>query len=364
MENQLKSVKAVIQETIFKDFQFEEQNRKNVHLLIKSNKAKTKTDNWKQRTKHRLQGILVTIAYCAMLIVISSIIIHYVESPSENMANIPAKNVYPKQGDLAEKDNPKPQSGNVLTKSIYKNETYFFQLSIPESWLNVVQVEELEYGVRFFYTGSDGVQQDLVTIVTQKKSERLKFIYEGGPDPSTDIALLGELVYRYYTPLDLALTNDENIQEYGKLNQEIKTAIKSFNFIDQHNGFIGETPYIYGFSPQFMALYGFEVNTPDKWQNLFKIEESETEMKFLFNKPGAQSEEVFSILILNENEWNNLKTNINEEKVYREITTKDGKVFIATIVKENPYIEEEYFYPFEMLRNEAELVLETFQFLE
>jgi hypothetical protein len=360
MDNRLKTVKAEIQETIFKDFQFDERKRQKVHQLIHSSKAKDKVVHWKQRTKYRFQGLLTVFAYCVMFFVISSVVIQYI---NDDATNSPGQMKNSEQNVVENPLDGKLVAKNVLTQKLYKNNTYSLQLTIPDSWLNRVQVEEMEYGIRFFYTGSDGNTQDLITIAVEKLSNRLKSIYEGGPDPSTEIAVLGDFVYRYFTPLDLVLTNELDLQEYSKLSEELTNVMSSFQLVNK-TGFVGETPYIYGFTPQFNDIYGFEVNIPKKWQNLYKVEVSEKEMKFLFQKPGAEPAEFLSILTIKQEDWNHLQMKKKEDKEYTEITRKDGVSYIASVVNVNPYEDGEFLYPFEMLRNESKFVVESFQFLE
>jgi hypothetical protein len=359
MEDQLKNIKSSIQETTFKDYQFDSRNRQEVFQRLRK-RNNFKFGNRKQLIQNRFRGLLTALAYCGMLLVISSIILNYFDKQTSTIPNAdpnPGK-VVPQNSAL------KPVTGEILIKNEYRNEKYAFKLFLPDEWIKVVWVEDTKDGVRFFYVGEDGYNQDLLRVDVVKIADRLKFLYEGDPDPSTEFAVLGEVVYRYSTPLDLALSSEEDIQKYGELNSQIPSVMQGFAFIDNKSGLIGETPYIYGFTPQYNELHGFEVNTPNKWQNLFQIKETETEMKFLFQKAGVEPTEFLSILYLSQNEWSNLQLTNNKENDFTVITSKDDTVFVAKTVKQNPFQESALFYPYEMLKIETKYVIESFQFLD
>lgn len=359
MEDQLKNIKSSVQEKTFKDFHFDSRNRQEVfHKLRNGNNLKSRYRV--QLIQNRFRGLLTILAYCGMLLLISSIVSNYVDKSTSIRPN-----ANPNHGEVVTQEPIiKPEVGEILTKNEYVNDMYSFKLILPGEWIGVVWVEDTKGGVRFFYVGKDGYNQDLLRVNVEKIEDRLKFLYEGGPDPSTEFAVLGDGVYRYSTPLDLALSLEEDIQKYGTLNSQISSVIQSFAFTDNKSGLIGETPYIYGFTPQYNQLHGFEVNTPNKWQNLFHIKETETEMKFLFQKPGAEPTEFLRIMFLSQNEWSNLQSTSNEEKEFTFITTKDDIVYVAMTVKQNLFQESELFFPFEMLKTEAKFVIESFQFLD
>lgn len=353
MEDKFKNIKSEIQNTTFKDFEFTSSHRQAVIQQLKTGK---KVDKKKSNFQLRIPGVLSILAYSGMIVLISSILINYLEGPTHST---------PPRGEVTQKpsDNPITDQGEgVLTEIEYENKKYSFKIDVPENWLNVVWVEELDYGVRFFYKGQDNYSQDLFTINVEKVSERLKFLYDGGPDPSEEVGLLNDKVYRYSQPLDIALSLEEDIAIYGKLFEAVPSIIQSFTFTND-GGFIGNTPYIYGFTPHFNEQHGFEVNTPNSWENLFEIESTDKEMKFLFQKEGMEPTEFLSFLFLTQDEWNNIQSS-SEEKEYTEITQKDGIIFVASINKVNPFGDPAQFYPYEMLRTEAKLVIETFQFLD
>jgi hypothetical protein len=359
MEDKLKNIKSSIQENTFKEYQFDSANRQEVFRKLRK-RNKSKLVNEKNRIQNRFGGVLTILAYCGMLLLISSIVLNYFDKPNSTMPNAD-----PNYGEVEIK-NPvqKPATGEILTKNVYINNKYSFKLFLPDKWIKIVWVEDTKEGVRFFYVGEDGYIQDLLRIDVEKIENRLKFFYEGNPDPSTDFAVLGDVVYRYSTPLDLALSLEKDLKKYGELNSQIPSVIKGFTFMDNKSGLIGETPYIYGFTPQYNQFHGFEVNTPNKWQNLFQIKEMETEMKFLFHKAGVEPTEFFSIVFLNQEEWSNLQLSKNEEYDFTVITSKDDTVFVARTVKQNPFQESELFFPYEMLKIESKYVIESFQFLD
>jgi hypothetical protein len=363
MDDQLKNLKSTLVQDLYKDFQFDAKNRQEVFNKIK-NTTEFRKINRKERAQNRFRGFLTAAAYCGMFLFISSLLVQYFDSSQE-----PNRSAHtnPNPDNHAVIDNDpvvQPELGVLLESTIYKNEKYSFELTFPEDWKDNVRVEELESGVRFVFPSQEDYLQDLFRIDVQKISDRLKVLYEGGPDPSTDIAVSGEFVYRFSTPLDLNLTSEEDFQKYDKLRVLIPNILKSFAFIDSKSGLIGDTPYIYGFTSHYNEKYGFELNTPNKWKNLFEVKNTDNSMQLLFTKPGAEPTEFFSILFLNNEEWNALKASTNGEKDFTEITSKDGIIFVASITKENPFQEPELLYPFEMLKNEAHLLIETFGFLD
>jgi hypothetical protein len=359
MEDKLKNIKSSIQENTFKEYQFDSTNRQEVFLKLRK-RNNLKFGNEKNVIQNRFRGLLTIFAYCGMLLLISSILINYFDKPNSTMPN-----ANPNYGEVEIKDPVlKPATGEILTKNVYKNNKYSFKLFLPDEWIKIVWVEDTKDGVRFFYVGEDGYIQDLLRLDVEKIEDRLKFFYEGNPDPSMDFAVLGDVVYRYSTPLDLALSLEKDLKKYGELNSQIPSVIKGFTFMDNKSGLIGETPYIYGFTPQYNQLHGFEVNTPNKWQNLFEIKETETEMKFLFHKDGVEPTEFLSIVFLSQEEWSNLQLTKNEEHDFTVITSKDDTVFVARTVKQNPFQESELFFPYEMLKIESKYVIESFQFLD
>ncbi|HYK73272.1 MAG TPA: hypothetical protein VEV44_09150 [Pseudoneobacillus sp.] len=366
MEDQLKNIKEDIEESIFKDFQFGPEQRQAVFRRLKGHEYKEKPNLLKKIFHHRFRGVLTILAYCGMLTIITTILINYMNEPEQIN---PGHNGVVEQLDNPDKPIVEPPSnildqGSILTESEYIDKTYSYKLSFPENWLNKVKIEKADNGLRFYMTGSDGITQDIVTINIEKVEERLKFFYEGGPDPSKDFARLNGYVFRYFLPLDLALTNEKDVTEFGKLSAEVPTVIKSFAFTDNKSGLIGETPNLFGFTPQYNPKYGFEVNTPNKWKNLFKVEQSEKDMKFLFEKGGGKPTEFLSIKFLTEEDWNNLKSTSNEEIEFTEIAKKDDIVFVAAITTTNHFEDSSLFYPYEMLRTEAKFVIESFQFLD
>jgi hypothetical protein len=361
VEEQLKNLKSVLKESTFKDFEFGSGQRQAVFRKLKHKDLNGKVISEKnnQRHQNRFRVFLTILAYCGMLALITSIVVEYIND---------SDNIVPDNGAVVDNPNNTPVEHSdqviVLTNQVYENEVYPFKLSIPDNWLQKVKLENLDYGIRFFYEGQDGYQQDIFTIHVEKVVDRLKFHYDGGPDPSKEFALLGDYVYRYAYPLDMALTVEEDLLAYEKLVSEIPTIIQSFVFTSKENGFIGETPYLYGFTPHYSEEHGFEVNTPKKWQNLFKIEKSYNEMKFLFQKQGTEATEFLSLMALTDEEWDEIQETKKEEKEYSLITTKDGINFVAVVSKQNPYEETELFYPYEMLRTESSFVIESFQFLD
>jgi hypothetical protein len=359
MDDQLKNIKSSIQDTIFKDYHFDSKNRQEVFHKLR-NRKNLKSENRKQLINNRFRGLLTILAYSGMLFLITSIVLNYFDNSTQTVPNS-----NPNYGEEVVTHDPvvKSDVGQILTKNEYKNDKYSFKLILPDEWVNVVWVEDTKSGVRFFYVGEDAYNQDLLRLDIEKIADRLNFLYEGGPDPSTEFAVLGDNIFRYSTPLDLALSLEEDIQKYGKLISQISSVIQSFTFLDNNNGIIGETPYIYGYTPQYNQLHGFEVNTPNKWQNLFQIVETETEMKFLFQKAESETTEFFSIMFLSQEEWSNLQSTSNEEREFTLITTKDNIFFVAMTVKQNPFQESELFFPYEMLKTEAKFVIESFQFL-
>lgn len=363
MEDNLKNIKEKIKENTFKDLQFGHAQRQAVFRKIKVIENIDKPNLFKQVLHNRFRVLLTILAYCGMLTLITTIILNYVNEP-EPIQSGHSGVVDKPEKPIDEQPSKDLDPGLVLTEREYIDETFSFKLSFPESWINKVKVEKIENGLRFYLMGTDGIPQNIVTLNIEKVEERLKFFYEGGPDPSTDFALLDDHVYRYYLPLDLGLTNEEDITEFGKLSAEVPAVIKSFTFTNNKGGFIGETPYIYGFTPQYNEQYGFEVNTPNKWQNLFTVEESDKEMKFLFQKEGTEPTEFFSIKFLTEQEWKELQSDTNEEIEYTEINRKDNIVFVAANVKLNPFEESGFYFPYEMLRTEAKLLIESFQLLD
>ncbi|MHC0035616.1 hypothetical protein [Pseudoneobacillus sp. C159] len=363
MDDQLKKLKSTLTETAYKDFQFDTKNRQAVFQKIK-NGGDFKKINTKERFHNRFRGLLTVAAYCGMVLLISSFLVKYFDS-SDDPNRSAHKNPDPDNSEVVIKDPSfQPEVGDLLDSTSYKNTQYSFELTFPEEWKDNVRVEKLETGVRFFFPSQEDYQQDLFRIEVQKVADRLKTLYEGGPDPSTDIAVLGDNVYRFSTPLDLALTTEEEIQKYGELSSGLPNIIKSFQFMDNKSGNIGDTPYIYGSTSHYNKQYGFEINTPNKWKNMFEVRNSDKAMQLLFTKPGTEPTEFFSILFLSTEEWETLKSSTNKEQEFREITSKDGIVFVAAIVKENPFQDPELLYPFEMLKNEANLVIETFGFLD
>jgi hypothetical protein len=359
VDDQLKNIKSSVQEKIFKDYHFDSKNRQAVFHKLR-NKNYLKSENKKHLITNRFRGLLTILAYSGMLFLITSIVLNYLDNSTKTMPNS-----NPNDGEEVVTHDPvgKSDVGKIVTKNEYKNDKYSFKLILPDEWINVVWVEETKSGVRFFYVGKDEYNQDLLRIEIEKIEDRLKFLYEGGPDPSTEFAVLGDNIYRYSTPLDLALSLEEDIQKYGKLNSQISSVIQSFTFSNNNSGLIGETPFIYGYTPQYNQLHGFEVNTPNKWKNLFRIIETETEMKFVFQKAESEKTEFFSIMFLSQEEWSNLQSTSNEEREFTLITTKDNIAFVAMTVKQNPFQESELFFPYEMLRTEAKFVIESFQFL-
>jgi hypothetical protein len=353
MEDKLKNIKTDIQQNTFKDFEFTSCHRQAVFQKLKTRK---KADKKKSHFQFRLPRVLSVIAYSGMIVLISSILIHYLDDSSQST---------PPRGEVTQTPSDSPiteMEEGILTDLKYENKKYSFRLEVPEEWLNVVGVEELDYGVRFFYKGKDNYSQDLFTINIQEVSERLKFLYEGGPDPSEEVGVLNDQVYRYSRPLDIALSLEEDIAAYGKLFEAVPRVISSFTFTNE-GGNLGNTPYIYGFSPQYNEQHGFEVNTPKSWENLFKVESSDTEMKFLFQKGSMEPAEFLSFMYITKEEWDRLQSSSSDEKEYTEITEKDGIIFVASTNKVNPFEDAVQFYPYEMLRTEAKLVIETFQFL-
>jgi hypothetical protein len=356
MNEKLKNIKSDIQETTFKDFKFDSVSRHAVFRKIRNNQDEMKDISLKQRIHNRFRGVLTILAYSGLLILTSSILVNYLSEPQ--------KTNHGQEEVVVKEPVGNPKDGMILTNNEYENNTYSFKLAIPDDWVDVVWIQELEYGIRFFYKGEDDSQQDLFTISVEKVTERLKFLYEGGPDPSTDIAILEDSIYRYIRTLDIALTSEIDIAEYGKLKEEVPNVIQSFTFINNKSGLIGDTPYIYGLTVQHNQQYGFDVNTPNNWQNLFKVEESDKEMKFLFQKEESVPTEFLSFMFLTVEEWNEIKTRNSEDKHYTEITEKDGIIFVASTATKNPFEDGELFYPYEMLRNEAKFVIESFQFLD
>ncbi|MFD2445616.1 hypothetical protein ACFSO7_16775 [Bacillus sp. CGMCC 1.16607] len=355
MEDQLKNMKSEIKETTFKDFQFDASMRQAVFQKIKENDMNGNQKVTKKRNHHRFRGFLTAAAYGGMLTLIVSIVVNYMDEPSK---------LEPGHGKVIDKPVESEEQGILLTKNEYESKPYSFKLSFPENWLNKVSIQKLDYGVRFFYTGIDGYQQDLFTIGVQKVEDHLKFIYEGGPDTSKDIGVLGENVYRHLRPLDNALSLEEDIKNYGELMTEIPSVIESFSFTKKNSGLIEDTPFLYGFTPHYNQKYGFEVNLPKKWQNLYEITESNKEMKFIFQKEGAESTEFLTIKFFSTQEWEEIQSSSNEKNEYGEIARKDGTIFAAKIIKENPFEAPELFYPLDMLIIESNAVLESFQFLD
>jgi hypothetical protein len=359
MDDRLKNIKSSVQEKIFKDYHFDSKNRQAVFHKLRNGKN-LKSENRKQMITNRFRGLLTILAYSGMLFLITSIVLNYFDKSPKT---IPNSN--PNYGEevVTHDTVGKSDVSKIVTKNEYKNDKYSFKLILPDEWISVAWIEETKSGVRFFYVGEDGYNQDILRVEIEKIADRLKFLYEGGPDPSTEFAVLGDNIYRYSTSLDLALSLEGDIQKYGKLNSQVSSVIQSFTFLDNNSGLIGETPYIYGYTPQYNELHGFEVNTPNKWKNLFRIIETETEMKFVFQKDESETTEFFSIMFLNQEEWSNLQATSNEEREFTLITTKDNIVFVAMTVKQNPFQESQLFFPYEMLKTEAKFVIESFQFL-
>jgi hypothetical protein len=350
MEDKLKNIKSEIQKNTFKDFEFTSSHR---HAVFQKLKKEGKVEKKNSNFQLRLPRVLSILAYSGMIVLLSSLVINYIEGTPHSS---------PPRGDVI--DAPiKEEAEGILTDTQYENKKYSFRLEVPEEWLNVVGVEELDYGVRFFYKGKENISQDLFTINIEKVSERLKFLYEGGPDPSEEIGVLNDNVYRYSNPLDIALSLEEDIAHYGTLTETVPSVIQSFTFTNE-GGFLGNTPYIYGYTPQYNEQHGFEVNTPKNWEKLFKIETTDKEMRFLFQKGDMEPTEFLSFLFLTQDEWDRIQENTSEEKEYSEITKKDGIIFVASTNKVNLFEDSAQFYPYEMLRTEAKLVIESFQFLD
>jgi hypothetical protein len=353
MEDQLKNIKSAIKEHTFKDFQFDSTQRQAVFRKLKESEIIASPNVSKHQ--NRFRGLLTILAYCGMLTLITTILVEYIDGPTKTQ---------PGQGVVVDNPDENIDKKDVLKNNEYINDIYPFKLSIPEIWINKVKFEKTDFGVRFFMEGLDGNKQDIVTIYVDTVADRLKFLHEGGPDPSREFAFLDDHVYRYFLPLDMSLTLEEDLKDFEKLSAEIPSIIQSFSFTNNKSGMIGETPYIYGFTPQYNEKFGFEVNTPNKWGNLFKIEETDKEMKFLFQKDGVESTEFLSFLFLTTQEWEEIKASNNQEMVYTEITKMDDVVFVAATVVNNPFEDPQFFYPFDMLVREAKYVIESFQFLD
>lgn len=363
MEDQLKNIKQEITETTFKDFQFGSKQRQAVFRKLKNSEYNDKQNRIIQRFRHPFRGVLTILVYCGMLAIITTIVVDYIHETKNSQQG---HSGVVRQPDQIDEDLPGKinEQGPILTSSQYVDETFSFKLDFPNDWINKVNVEELENSRSFYMMGKDGSRQNIFTISIDKVEDRLKFYYDGGPDPSTDFAILDNDIYRYNLPLDLALTDEEDVSQFGKLSAEVPSIIKSFSFLNGRNGLIEETPYLYGFSSQYNPTYRFEINTPNKWQNLFRVEQSEKEMNFLFEKEATKPTEFLSIKFLTEEEWQELKSSSNEENELTELAKKDDIVFVAAITKENPFEDSSLFYPFDMLKTEAKYAIETFQFLD
>jgi hypothetical protein len=362
MDDQLKKLKTEWKENTFNDFRFDSKQREKVFRRISKNKDKIDNPEKKRFAfRNRFNVVMTAVAYCGMLTLITSIVVENMNESNGSTSNHSGV----KLEEFEKVPIDSEDNNDVLNNTSYEHSTYPFELTLPENWINVIKLEEMNEGVRFFYEGTDGYEQDLFQITIETVKNRLKFLYEGGPDPSKELAILGEHVYRYSLPLDMALSIETDINKYQELMKELPEVIASFKFTKENNGQIGDTPFIYGLTSHYNEIHGFEVYTPNKWKDLFEVEQSESEMKFLFTKKGTEATEFLKFMFLTDKEWTELEQSVKEnEKQLIIITEKDGHKFVASVTNHNPFEKSELYYPFEMLKSEAKYVIETFQFMD